>query len=57
MKEDAIMTELWRRRDEHAKRFDYDIKRICEHLKSRQQSSLKIVDLTSKAAERTASEE
>jgi len=30
---DPILEEIWKARDEHARRFDYDIKRICEDLR------------------------
>ncbi len=30
---DPILEEIWKARDEHARRFDYDLKRICADLK------------------------
>ncbi|MBN1461449.1 MAG: hypothetical protein JXA57_18125 [Armatimonadetes bacterium] len=30
---DSILEEIWKARDEHARRFDYDIKRICDDLR------------------------
>jgi hypothetical protein len=30
---DPILEEIWQARDEHARRFDYDLKRICADLK------------------------
>jgi len=31
--QDPILEEIWKARDEHARRFDYDIKRICGDLR------------------------
>jgi hypothetical protein len=30
---DSILEEIWRARDEHCRRFDYDLKKICADLK------------------------
>ncbi|MHC4519802.1 MAG: hypothetical protein ACYTAS_14535 [Planctomycetota bacterium] len=30
---DPILEEIWKARHEHARRFDYDLKRICADLK------------------------
>jgi hypothetical protein len=30
---DPILEELWKARDEHARRFGYDLKRICADLR------------------------
>jgi hypothetical protein len=30
---DPILEEIWKARDEHARRFDYDLKKICADLR------------------------
>lgn len=30
---DPVLEEIWQARDEHARRFDYDLKKICADLK------------------------
>lgn len=37
--DDEIVSEIRRIRDEHAKKFDYDLKRIFEDFKRREQES------------------
>lgn len=39
MWEDPIVNEVRRIRNEHAARFDYDIKKICQDLKEREKAS------------------
>lgn len=33
MRRDRIMEEVWRAKDELARRFDYDLDKLCEHLR------------------------
>jgi hypothetical protein len=41
---DPILEEIWKARDEHARRFDYDVKRICADLrKIEKQSGRRVV--------------
>jgi hypothetical protein len=30
---DPILEEIWKARDQHARRFNYDLKRICDDLR------------------------
>jgi len=41
MKPDPILEEVWRAKDELAKRFGYDIHRLAEYLRSKETSVLK----------------
>ena len=36
---DPILEDLWKARDEHARRFDYDLKKICADLKRFEEES------------------
>jgi hypothetical protein len=36
---DPILEEIWRARDEHARRFNYDVKKICADLKRIEKAS------------------
>jgi hypothetical protein len=46
---DPILEEIWKARDEHARRFDYDIRRICADLKRiEKQSGRRVVTASPK---------
>ena len=53
---DPILEEIWKARNEHARRFDYDIKRICEDLRRIEKESGRRV-VTRKPKRRSASME
>jgi len=36
---DPILEEVWKASDEHARRFDYDVKKICADLKRIEEES------------------
>ncbi|NLZ03603.1 MAG: hypothetical protein GXY19_00325 [Phycisphaerae bacterium] len=36
---DSILEEIWKARDEHARRFDYDLKSICADLRKIERQS------------------
>jgi len=36
---DPILEEIWKARDEHARRFDYDLKKICADLRRIEEQS------------------
>ena len=36
---DPIISAVWRARDEHAARFDYDVEKIFRDIRARQESS------------------
>jgi hypothetical protein len=36
---DPILEEVWKARDEHARRFNYDLKKICEDLRRIEKAS------------------
>jgi len=49
MKEDAIVEEVRQYRDAHAKKFNYDLKKICEDLKKKEKNyGNRIVSLPAK---------
>jgi hypothetical protein len=53
---DEIIQEVWRVKDELAKRFNYDIDALATELRRRQENSgRKVVNLEKEAAEQTAS--
>jgi len=39
MSNDPILEEIWRARDEHAQRFNYDLKKICADLRRKEKES------------------
>ncbi len=58
---DPILEEIWKARDEHAQRFNYDLKKICADLRRiEKQSGRRVVTRKSKrcstAARQTPSE-
>lgn len=36
---DPILEEIWKARDEHVRRFDYDLKKICADLRRTEKQS------------------
>ncbi len=38
MRRDRIMEDVWRAKDELARRFDYDLDKLCEHLRGPEES-------------------
>jgi len=41
---DPILEEVWKARDEHARRFNYDLKKICANLRRiEKQSGCRVV--------------
>jgi hypothetical protein len=52
---DPILEEVWKARDEHARRFDYDIRKICADLRSIEKRSGRRV-VTQKPGRRSATE-
>jgi hypothetical protein len=58
---DPILEEIWKARDEHARRFNYDLKKICADLRRiEKQSGRRVVTRkpkrSSTAAKRTRGE-
>ena len=52
---DPILEEVWKARDEHARRFNYDLKRICEDLrKIEKRSGRRVVTRNAKRLSVTA---
>jgi hypothetical protein len=51
---DPILEELWRARDQHARRFQYDLKKICADLRRIEEASgYKVVRLPPKRLKKT----
>jgi hypothetical protein len=54
---DPILEEIWKARDEHARRFGYDMKKICADLKRiEKQSGRRVVTRKPKRRSATAEE-
>jgi hypothetical protein len=53
---DPILEEVWKARDEHARRFGYDLKKICADLqKIEKQSGRRVVKRKTKRASAASS--
>jgi hypothetical protein len=52
---DPILEEIWKARDEHARRFNYDLKKICADLRRiEKQSGRRVVTRKPKRISATA---
>jgi hypothetical protein len=52
---DPILEEIWKARDEHARRFNYDLKKICADLRRiEKQSGRRVVTRKRKRCATTA---
>jgi hypothetical protein len=57
MSSDPILEEIWKARDEHARRFGYDMKKICADLKRiEKQSGRRVVTRKPKRRSTTTEE-
>jgi hypothetical protein len=55
---DPILEEIWKARDEHARRFNYDLKKICADLrKIEKQSGRRVVVRKPKRCSTTTEEQ
>jgi hypothetical protein len=54
---DPILEEIWKARDEHARRFNYDLKKICADLRRiEKQSGRRVVTRNPKRRSTTTEE-